>query len=495
MTLEGSVGFQSMNSLGFEKLCRICDRLAMVLLYMIMIDCTVMGSGRILSIGPLSLRMILLGVLLVVTIPLVVQQFSRLVRNALLWALVAFGLWVLLEAALGVIKKNNISLLVSDIKGFAYFVALIPVLCVLNSRERVHKLMNAIMYSSAFLAVAALVLLLLYNWTPVFFNWIVNFDYRHDITMFASVTNKIPRFFFKSTPYLLCGCAFPIYFSVTEPNRRYAFLHPIIVALSLFALLLSYTRSIYLAIGGAAVFFVVVLWLTLDRSGRKHLMKSLGISVAACLVLTMLLSVMLQADYLGYGLDRLAISFEKPVTTAPIQTEPPMDPTDTVPADTTPTDTVPADTVPADTVPAEPGIYNKYQQLTMESDQYRALTMAELNHNILLSPIWGHGLGKALEVRGGQAHEYIYQDIWMKTGIIGLLLFFAPVVLLIADLIKSIRKKDPRISVCATWLAVLLGFMLFSYFNPYMNASLGILFYCCTIGVFRADYTHKVNNM
>ena len=38
--------------------------------------------------------------------------------------------------------------------------------------------------------------------------------------------------------------------------------------------------------------------------------------------------------------------------------------------------------------------------------------------------------------------------------------------------------------IAGCWLAVLLGYMGFSYYNPYMNASLGILFYCCTIGVF-----------
>lgn len=475
--MERSESFHSMKSLGFEKLCRICDKLTMILLCAIMVDCAVLGSGRVLSIGPLGLRMLLLGLLLVATVPLAIQQFSRLVRNPFLWALAGFAVWLLLEAVLGVINKNSMSMLTDDIKGFAYFAAVIPALCVINSKERVHKLMKAVMYATAILAAAAVVLLLVYNWTPKFFNWLVGLDYRHDITMFASVTSRIPRFFFKSTPYLLCGCAFSIYFAVTESKKRHAWRYPVIVALSLFALLLSYTRSIYLAVGGAAVFFVAILWLTMDRPERKRLVKMLGSSVAACLLLTVLLSVTLRADYFGYGLDRLGVSF--------VNSDTAVTPDPTAPTDADSTDP---------TEPTVPDIDDPYLQATMESDKYRALTMAELNRNIMRSPIWGHGLGKTLEVRGGQAHEYIYQDIWMKTGIIGLLLFFAPAVLLAAELIKRVKRKASSVFDRAAWLAVLLGFMLFSYFNPYMNASLGILFYCCTIGVFCVDHTLQKDN-
>ena len=426
------------------KIYRICDQLAFALLCLLMADCAMLGSGRVVSVGPLGLRMILLGLLLVVSLPLMVQRFSQLVKSRLLWILVLFALWLGFEALLGIINNNKRDLLSGDLKGFAYFVAVVPALCVLNSKQRIHQIMKIIMYASGILAVFSLFLLFLYNYNAPLFNKIAVWDWDHHITMFAAVSNRIPRLFFKSTPYFLCGCAFPIYFAVTEKTHLRYWLYPLIVGLSLFAMLMSYTRSIYFAVGVAAVFMMVVLWICLDATQRKKLVKAFGISAATCLAVILLCSVCMKADYFGYALDRVGVTFYTPST----------DPDPSDPALTDPT------------VPTQPGDTDGFQQATVESDTLRAQTMAELTENILRSPIWGHGLGKALEVRDGYANEYIYHDILMKTGLIGLLLFLAPAILLFADLIKKLKKKSDAAQLIAPWLTVLLGFMIFSYFNP-----------------------------
>ena len=451
-----------------NKLYRICDRLVMFLLCVLMADCAIFGSGRTVSVGPLGFRMVLLGVILAASVPLIVRQFPQLIKNRFLWLLAAFAGWLVLATVLGIVRGNSSSLLAGDLKGFAYFAAVLPVLCVLNTKDRIHKLMQVIMYASAVLAVATPVLVFMYNWVPSAFTWLVSHDSAHDITMFAAVSSKIPRLFYKSTPYFLCGCAFPIYFCLTQQQKKFRWHYAVIAGLSLFALLLSYTRSIYLAVGIAAAFLVAVLYLAVDRSTRVHLAKALGGAVLSCVLLIAVCSVVLQANYFGYALDRLGVTFAQ---TDPGSMDAPDPGTSTDPSE------------------ENPGETDRFQNDTIESDKFRALTMAELNQNIRSSPIWGHGLGKALEVREGLANEYIYHDIWMKTGIIGLALFFAPMVLLVAATVKKIKTEPAAVRLRVPWLAVLLGFMVFSYFNPYMNAALGILFYCCTIGVFCADHT------
>ena len=446
------------------KFYRICDQLAFMILCLLMADCAMLGSGRIISVGPLGLRMILLGLLLVVSLPLIVQHFSHLIKNRLLWILALFALWLGIETLLGIANNNSRALLSSDLKGFAYFVAVVPALCVLNSKQRVHRLMKVIMYASGILAVFALVLLFLYNNNPQLFGKITILDQEHHITMFAAVSARIPRLFFKSTPYFLCGCAFPIYFAATEKTHLRYWLYPLMVGLSLFAMLMSYTRSIYLATGIAALFVMVVLWICLDTAGRKNLAKTFGMSVAICLAVTLLCSVTMKADYFGYALDRLGVTFHSSS----------IEPGTTYPSDPDLTDP---------TIPTQPGDTDSFQQATIQSDTLRAQTMAELKENIRQSPIWGHGLGKALVVRNGYANEYIYHDILMKTGLIGILLFLSPAIMLLANLIKKLKRKSDAAQLITPWLTVLLGFMIFSYFNPYMNASLGILFYCCCIGV------------
>ncbi len=456
-----------------DRLCRICDKLVLLLLCILMADCAVFGAGRTVSVGPLGFRILLLAVIMIAAVPLLIRDFGVLIRNKLLWILGAFAVWLVLEAVLGIVNGNNRSLLAGDIKGFAYFAAVLPVLCVLNSKERVYRLMKVILYASAVLAAAVPVLVFLYNWTPDFFNQMVARDPAHNITMFAAVSFRIPRLFFKSTPYFLCGCAFSVYFALTEKGRKLWWRYPLMAGLSLFALLLSYTRSIYLAVGVATLFLAVVLWLTADRAGKRQLAKTLGASALVCVLLIVLCTAVLRGDFFGYALDRLGVTFS-------VYEEPtPADPTATDPTETEPDATVPGET-------------DQFQQATLESDRFRALTMAELKKNILRSPIWGHGLGKALEVRNGQANEYIYQDIWMKTGIVGLLLFLAPAVLLVVELIRKVKTEQSAVRLWAPWVAVLLGFLAFSYFNPYMNASLGILFYCCCIGVFAQNKSNTV---
>lgn len=459
-----------MKKLTCNKLCNLCDKATLVLLCVLMADCAVMGSGRAITIGPLGLRMVLFGLMMVASVPLIIQQLPRLIKVRVLWVLAAFALWLGLETLLGIRNGNNRALMAGDLKGFAYFVAVIPVLCVLNTKKRIHTLMKVVMYANAVLALAALFLLLLYNANPNLFNELAVMDIEHHITMFAAVSSRVPRLFFKSTPYFITTCAFPIYFAITEKKAVRYWLYPLITGLSLFAMLLSYTRSVYLAIALAAVFMLLVFFLALENAGRKQMAKSIALSALAFLLLIGACSAIFRENLVSHAFNRLGLTFQGTENPDTMPSAPTEDPT---------TDT----TAPTETKPDQDKVNQHFQNATIESDKIRSETTAELAKHIRSSPIWGHGLGKALEVRKGAANEYIYQDLIMKTGIIGLLLFFAPMGLLLVSLVKHIRKRSEKAVTMAAWITVLLGFMAFSYFNPYMNAALGVLFYCCTIGV------------
>ena len=453
-----------MSAFANSKLYNACDKLAMFLLCVFMADCAVLGSGRFLSVGPLGLRMVLLGVMMVISLPLILAQLHRLIRLPLLWLLAGFLVWLAVSAVIGFVNGNSRAMLLSDLKGFAYFISVLPALCVLRSKERIHKLMKTAMYACCALSFLTAVLVPLYRWAPQMFNNMVSLDPEHHITMFAAVSSKIPRLFYKSTPYLLCGCAFPIYFSVVEHGEKRRWQYPVIIGFALFSLLLSYTRSIYLAVFLAAAALIIALYLTAKKVHRVQLGKLLGASVLSCVVLICAYSVVLQANYFGYALDRLGVTFQNPDAGSP------------------------GGDSSGDTNPTNPtGSTEHFQELTTMSDQLRADTKAELFENIKSAPLFGCGLGKTLAVRNHNAHEYIYLDIIMKTGIFGLLLFFAPAVFIVIATVKAIKSHPDAVKIRAPWLAVLLGFISFSYFNPYMNAALGIFFYCCCIAVFYAE--------
>ena len=124
---------------------------------------------------------------------------------------------------------------------------------------------------------------------------------------------------------------------------------------------------------------------------------------------------------------------------------------------------------------------DSYKLATQKSDVLREDISKDLILMIANSPVMGNGLGATLEWR--EYNEYFYLELMAKTGIIGLLLYMAPMLLSVYRVLKQRKKRWRNKVLSFTWLSVLLGFMAFSYFNPYMNAALGVLFYCCFIAV------------
>ena len=122
----------------------------------------------------------------------------------------------------------------------------------------------------------------------------------------------------------------------------------------------------------------------------------------------------------------------------------------------------------------------RYNQITRDSDKLRAITVNESIEYIKKSPIIGHGLGFTIPSRP-DGNEYSYLDIWLKMGIIGLILYFLPVVLILINIFKTSDESVFSRKKKVMWLAVLIAVMVYSLFNPYINSALGIFIYSCTM--------------
>lgn len=460
-----------------EKLVKWSDKAAMILLCVLMADCAVFGAGRTIAIGSVGFRMLVVGLLLAVSLPVMIRKVPVIIKDKFFWMLVAFMCWLIFQMIVGVKNGHSSSLIASDIKGFAYLVVFLPALCVLTSRERIHTLMKVMMYSTVVLSAAAIFFLFSNRWFPAVFNAFYSFDSNFYISGFSNVGPGVIRLFFKSSNYLLCGCAFPLYFAVKSENKKTNWQYAGIIGLSLLVLLMSYTRSIYLAIFAAALLLVIVVVKFGMLMQRKKLWKHIGAAVMVFSILLVTLSVLMGTNFLGYALERVGLSFvqlDLPDTLETMEATMPME-------TTTPTEVTESPTDPNEvTLPND-----EYRKQTIRSDQIRQETLQELWELIYASPIVGHGLGKALTVRYDGINEYFYLDLVVKTGIIGLLLYLMPIIVMCFALFRKSFANKEAFMLAGTWLAVLLGFAVFSYFNPYMNASLGVLFYCCTMAVFR----------
>lgn len=112
--------------------------------------------------------------------------------------------------------------------------------------------------------------------------------------------------------------------------------------------------------------------------------------------------------------------------------------------------------------------------------EIRSKTLEGLKERISDHPIIGNGLGSNLtEIREDGRTEYMYLDILLKTGIIGLILFLlvffkSPIMLLIKCLKEKneISKED---KLCAEVLvSSYIGVAVTSIFNPFLNNPMGI---------------------
>ena len=102
------------------------------------------------------------------------------------------------------------------------------------------------------------------------------------------------------------------------------------------------------------------------------------------------------------------------------------------------------------------------------------------------NPVFGNGLGAAITSRKGGLVEYFYHDILNKTGVLGLLLYFFPIGYMACSFIRKGRRGDTgKTLLNIVWLSGLGVFLLVTYFNPYMNSSLGICCYSIAIACFR----------
>ena len=93
---------------------RVCLWLLLIYLF----ECTVGGSGRWLSVGPLSIRMILFALCFVAALPEVWLQRKGLLKNPLIWLTLLFGAYILFSAFLGWKNGNRLGFIWGDISGF-----------------------------------------------------------------------------------------------------------------------------------------------------------------------------------------------------------------------------------------------------------------------------------------------------------------------------------------------------------------------------------------
>ena len=437
-----------------------CSQLSFGVLCLFLLECSITGGGRYWEAGPVSIRILLGGLAAVLALPELFRHLGAYLKKPSIWLTLIFVAWLAFCAWLGIRSNNRMDVLITDVKGFMWLF-LIPVfVAVVRSRDRLRTLLSwvlagALIQAALILAVNAAVVLS-DNPEPLC-RWLT----ARSIGLVDIVSNKLVRVFFKSSPYMIVGCVVVLFRQARAPKLRWRYV--LAVALLFNALLLSYTRSLYGALGLTAVLSITAV-LILCPAGRKRVLAFLLAAVVCFGVLVTVQEFLLEGSYLSFAVSR-TIGQEVPTSWASqLRGRIRGDISDDKPND------------------AEMDRQRSYIEVTEKSDQFRQETQDGLKDCIRRSPIIGCGLGAAAASRDSGVDEYFYLDMLARTGIVGLVLYMLP----FGYVVLWCLQRRSLLRECPEGAAVVCGlctFWVVTWFNPWMNAVLGIAWYAVTLSV------------
>ena len=438
----------------------IPDAVSFFALCLLITDCAVSGAGKWLSLGPVSLRMVLGAVAGICALPIIIKSLKNWIKSPILISLAFFIIYLIICAALGAAHGNRTDIILSDIKGFSWLVIVPIALSAVRDKKRLHIIMKCIIIG----AVLQALLMLLINIMYIYFDGLYSVSRNIIADKLFGFTDHISaamvRIFTRSSPYLAVSIIFMAYFQMHI--KKFNRLLPFASALCLNAILLTFTRSIYAA-SAFALIIAVIVFAVFFKSKWKRLVLHILASIALAVIVMFAQQLMSGSSYIKFALYR----------------------TFTIDVIATDTDARQKHTFDNNTS-EESEQQQEYIERTKESDNVvRKETLDELKESIRNNPFFGNGLGSTIECRQDGYVEYFYHDIINKMGFLGLVFYCFPLIYMVYIVMRKIMIKDFKNLIIGTaWLTALSVFFLVTFFNPYMNSALGIACYSLAISCF-----------
>jgi hypothetical protein len=250
------------------------ERASKILFLLILVELCLGGGGRFTAIGPVSLRMILFSMALVMSIPLLINKKSV---PAEIWKLIiGFACMILVGTIVGWANQNPKNLIYEDVKPICYFFIL-PFFYLTIDEAVIAKIIKAIKASSVLIAVIFISLLVLINSDIIPF---LDF-YRATLKSEELFYRGELTFFYKGFLFFGIGAIF-YYFTDHSKWKRY-FLLVLVIAIILsvtrgllislaltFSIYFLLTKSYWKASAGLALVVILVVWgSTIILSGSR----------------------------------------------------------------------------------------------------------------------------------------------------------------------------------------------------------------------------------
>ena len=433
----------SAHSIGIEKIVYW-----IVALYVL--DVAILGTGDLTKVGGISTRMIFWGLAMVLAIPLYIQKRREIWANKGALLMVLFLGMVAVSAGIGLLNKNNISLLLGDIKGFMNILIVFPMICVMNSKERIIRLMRILLWAMLILFGVCVFLSYLEMYSSPLDTILYKFINKEGIGILTGITTRSARVFLYS-PSRMAGFGILMAFVIWAMEKKHTALRFAQMVACLGLIFFSYGRALYLAIVIVVVLFLVAI-VFLHREHLKATIKAYVGVVLVTVVVVAAVGLSQQTNLFKAAIDRCLVAVMSDTILYPHI---------------------------ADSVDMNIGNL----EAEVESIELREDRVETATQNFLGSPIIGNGLGVSNDSENGTI-EYFYQDLLSKMGIVGLILFLLPAIWILYLLIGRRKSycQEQSLLLLASWMG-LLFLMVISYFNPCMNTAWGLMVYGFTAAI------------
>lgn len=435
-----------------EDFWRKLNRISEILILIYLAECVLGSSGRWLEIGPISIRMVLFAACFITTFPALIMNIKTLSKNYQIIFTVIFGIYYCSCALIGVLNDNSLSFIVADMTSMMALLLLPGFIAVMGNEQSIKKAINVIFYSAVALAAITVVLHFIMAFISDYAISEINIAINEkDLGGLATLATGIQRIYFKSQIFLQVAILFGIWKIANKTIKESLWLL-FFEGLLFTACILSYTRGFWLGL------FVSVLIILI--SYPKQIKQCLKIAAAVLIVF---------CAFVGIS----AICYHSPCILYEIANR--FDPNLFVGIGSS-----------GNPVVGENNLGNSIvDENNMAAVNMRRQTLIGLKEKISQKPIFGHGLGTNLDaIRQDGKTEYMYHDLIMKTGIIGLILAILTFYGFIISHVKSsiaewkIKKFDCDFHSDVVrnrfLITAYIGIAITSIFNPFLFTPMGI---------------------
>ena len=439
-----------------SKILSGLKKAAWIFIILFMIDCCITGGGRLIDFGYVSYRMLVFAGAFITSLPLVIINRKRLIKEPFVWLTILFGAVLVIWSVYGYLNNSPVGHIRSDITS-CLTLALVPgMLCVVDSREKILKLVDVIFYSSVVLAViiTALQFLVMHYVVPIALDFGA-FMADRQIGGFAMLQTGTFRVYFRSGIYSQVAIMLGIWKVWHAEGLKKKILLILCEGILVYAWIVSYTRGFWLGLGASVIF--VLIW------QPKIFGKCFKIAVCSLLVAAVITGL----SWINEGAPNVPKEFYNRIVITVEQSS-----------------------------GSEHG--GKYSPGDVASQDIRERTVKAEKEYIRQYPIFGRGIGAYLVgVREESAVEYTYLDVMMKLGAVGTVFFTLAFLVFLrkAFMHRVFRPKElPEnkfYTLTTLVIAAYAGVAVTSITNPFLISPLGLSLLLVTEA---AVYNCRINN-